>query len=234
MSSERHASQIAECGHVGRRPPNGGGEWRQINLVHGPGGHIHGAVIAPGRDHPISGEMLGGGGNGGRPAKARPLKPADFCFAEAGTKPGVFAGAFHHAAPARIARHIEHRRKSERYPGRFCLDGGCPRRCLPKVWVHRGGFRKRHRKDNLVAVQHVQREQERNAKARLFKRDLLQLAETRRVLQIEDAARPPACDLGLVLADIVSCPSFSSRLIALRSFSFLARQSVLVHERNLG
>ncbi len=109
-------------------------------------------------------------------------------------EPRIFARAFHRSAPARIARDVEHRCERHREAVGRRLAGGFACRALPDLRIERRSFGKRHRKDRAVAVDHVEADQERNAKPRFLDGDALHVVNGPRTDEVEQVADRPVAD----------------------------------------
>ena len=102
------------------------------------------------------------------------LEAAHLGLGDARGEPGIFARPFDDAAPARIARHVEHRREGHGEAVGRRLDGRLARRALPDRRVERRGLGERHREHRAVAVDDVEADHQRNAEPRLLDGDALQ------------------------------------------------------------
>ena len=179
MDRHRYAGQIAERRHDRRNPSvDGRGKGREIYFMQGPGRHVGGCVFAPRRDRAIGGEMLCCRAHASRPAGHCSLKAPDLGLGETRRQPGVLARAFRNPPPARVARHVQHRREGQRNSSRRGFARRRPCRCLPKPFVHGRSFAQRNGKDGAVAVQYIQREQQRNGQPRFRQCNFLQLVNT--------------------------------------------------------
>jgi hypothetical protein len=121
--------------------------------------------------------VFGGGHERPGPQAVAALVAADLRHGHTRAEIRVLAGALDDAAPARIARDVDHRCEGPVQPGRSGLLGGDTRGALFGFRSPGGRQRQRHGEDGPVAVHHVHGKQQRDAQARLFHRDLLQPGE---------------------------------------------------------
>ena len=166
-------------------------ERRQHHIVHAVGAQIDGVIVAPAFGEAVAGEMLGAGHHAVGQRQIGLLVTLDHGLGESRAQQRVFARAFGAAAPARVARDVEHRRPGERNAGGRRFARGNTRATAHEVHVEGTGERQRQRKDGAVAVDHVEGEDERNALRRLLDRDLL---PTRQLL--DAGARRQEADFG--------------------------------------
>ena len=135
--------------------------------------------------------MLGRGGEAVGGGKVVALKAERLGGGHLRGDPGILARALDNAAPARVARHVEHRRKGQGDPvlGRF-LGGGASR-LLPKIGSEQAGLRQRNRKNRAMAVDDVEAKQEGDAEAGFFDRKALDGMRFVGAPVIEQASDPP-------------------------------------------
>ena len=148
-------------------------ERRQVNLVQRPLGHFRRGIFATGRNRAIGAEMLGGGRNAILGGKIGSLKAPCLGRRHLGGDPSVLPRTLDDASPARIARHVEHRRKSQGDPVLRSLFGGDARRLLPQIRRELTRFRQRHGKDRVVAMDYVETHEQRNAETGFLDREAL-------------------------------------------------------------
>ena len=173
---------------------------RQIDLLERALGDVHRSVIAAGGGRSVGGEVLGGRRQIVRLADVVALETAHLGFGIAGGEPGIFARAFGNPAPARVARHIQHRGEGEGQAIGGGFRGGGARRSLPQVRIEGRRLGQRDGEDGAVAVDHVEGEQQRHAEPRFLDRDPLHLARLLGAPQIADRADPARFDRGHVVA----------------------------------
>ena len=132
--------------------------------------------------------MLGAGQHaiGGRRVAA--LDPAHLRLGHAAAEIGVLPCPFDDAAPARVARDVDHRREGPVQAGGARLLGGERGGLFHHHRIPAGGERERHGQDRAVSVDHVHREQERDTEARFLDRNLLQLAQRLGAGDVEEGA----------------------------------------------
>ena len=134
-----------------------------------------------------------------------PWYPRDLRHRHARAQVGILARAFDDAAPARIARDVDHRREGPVQAGGRGLLGGDARGALRALRRPASRHRQRHREDRAVAVDHVHGEQQRDAEPRFLDRDLLQPAERLGAGDVQigaDRAGAHALELGIVEAGV--------------------------------
>ena len=118
-----------------------------------------------------------------------PLEAANARGGEDFAEHGVLAAAFHPAAPALVARHVDHRRKcpvDARTGGFECGRLGRPPRKLRLEARH---FGKGHREDRTMAVNDVGGEDQRDLEPRLLDGSRLQDARHAGAIAVEDASQ---------------------------------------------
>ena len=176
-----------------RRDPRGDSrrKRRQVNLVQRSLGHIGRGVFAAGGHGAIGAEMLGGCGDAIRGREVSSLEAPRLGRRHLGSDPGVLARTLDDASPARVARDVEHRRKSHGDPILCRLLGRDARRLLPEVRGEQAGFRQRNRENRVVAVDDVEAHEQRDAKAGFLHREALDGAGFVRAPEIEQIPDPP-------------------------------------------
>ena len=85
----------------------------------------------------------------------------------------IFARAFHHAAPARIARNVDHRAERPRNASSPRLACSHSLRRLHHFWIPRRCHRNGYRKNRVIPVDHVETEQDGNVKTGFINRNVL-------------------------------------------------------------
>ena len=101
-----------------------------------------------------------------RPTGSSPWKPANLGLGDARGDPRVLARALGDAAPARVARDVEHRREDHaRCRRRRPRPRPRVRVRSHRAGVERRGLGKRDREDRAVAVDHVEAEEQRECRA---------------------------------------------------------------------
>ena len=91
-----------------------------------------------------------------------------------------FAEGFHHAAPARIDRVIDHGREGPALAVRVTFEPGDARRDARIGGIEGGGESERHREHRPVAVDDVGGEHHRDAEPRFLDRDALDAIDVAR------------------------------------------------------
>ena len=103
-------------------------------------------------------------------------------------KPWRLAGAFHHTPPARITRHIQHRRVNPVHTG-CCRFTGCRAFGLfDERHIKTCGLCQRGGKNSAVAMQYIKAQQQRNFQTAVGKGQLLQIMRVGCAVNIEKAA----------------------------------------------
>ena len=113
------------------------------------------------------------------------LQSFDAGLCNQGRIPWRFTGPFHHAAPARIARHIQHRRIDPVHPCRRRFPRCGAFGLFDQLRIKTRGLRKRRRKDRPIAMQHVKAEQQRDFQAAMGKGQFLQIPRIGCAIDIE-------------------------------------------------
>ena len=181
---------------------DGGGKRRQVDLAQRSFGHVDRGIFAPGGDGAIGAEVLGRRGEAVGGGKVVALKAERLGGGHLRGHPGILARAFDNASPARVARHVEHRRKGQgdAVLGRFL--GGGARRFLPQVGSKQAGLRQRNRKNRAMAVDDVEAQQERDAEAGFFDREALDGMRFVGAPVIEQASDPPGSNPFMDVAEL--------------------------------
>ena len=229
-------SHRGECAGVEPGPVR-----RQIDFAQSPFGHVDRVVVEPAFSAAISREMLDAGEHAFARPKVIALKALDSRSGEQLSEEHVLAAALDPAAPALVARDVDHRRKGpvDARSGRFESGrrGGSPR----QVRFEAGDFGERDREDRAMAMDDVRGEDQRNLEPRFLDRRGLQDARHPRAIAVEDARsagpaelpRPGAenwnsCCGGLSASAVpppqaeairLSCPAFSSSVMRAMSSS---------------
>ena len=169
----RHAvERVERAHHRGRAGLDRCLVRRQVDLAQADVGHVGGVVLAARLGSAVGGEMLDRGGHALGLRQIGALVAADIGARHRRAEVGVFTGALGRAAPARIARDVDHRRIEPLHArgGRF--RRGHVRHVLHQLRIPRGGQAQRHRVDGAVAVDHVGTEQDRDPQAAVHRRFL--------------------------------------------------------------
>src|ERR1700733_13260462 len=135
--------------------------------------------------------MFGRGGKAIRRSEISSLKASRLGRRHPGGDPGVFPWTLDDASPARIARHVEHRRKSQGDPVLRSLFGGDARRLLPQIRRELARFRQRHGENRVVAMDDVKTHEERNAETGFLHREALDSTRFVRAPEVEQVSDPP-------------------------------------------
>ena len=141
-------------------------ERRQIDLAQGAFGDVGGAVIEAVFGGAISGEMFGAGHDRIIGGKVVALKTAHAGGGEQPAQEHIFARPFHRAAPALIARDVDHWREGPVNPRARRLISGNARGAGGQFGLEAGDFADRRREDGAVAVNDVGGEDQRDLEAR--------------------------------------------------------------------
>ena len=156
---ERHVRRH----HVARAGLDRGLERRQVDVPQLGVREVHLVVVAAAERPAVPREVLGPGDHAlGRPEPLA-LEAAHLGGADGRAEERVLACALDDAAPARVARDVDHRREGPVDADRPGLPGGDGLPALDDVRVPRRRHRDRHREDRAQAVDHVEAEQRRDA-----------------------------------------------------------------------
>src|SRR5271168_5018444 len=134
--------------------------------------------------------MLGGGGNAILGGKIGSLKAPRLGRGHLGGDPSVLPWTLDDASPAWIARHVEHRRKSQGDPVLRSLFGGDTRRLLPQIRRELTRFRQGHGKNRVVTVDDVEAHEQGNAEAGFLHCETLDGARLVRPPEIKQVSDP--------------------------------------------
>ena len=116
------------------------------------------------------------------------LEAVDLGFGHAGAEEGIFAGAFHDAAPAGIAGDVDHGSEGPVDAGGAGFAGGHGLRVLGGRGVPTGGHGDGDGVDGAEAVDDVEAEEERNVEAALLDGDVLEAIDFGGVGEEEEGA----------------------------------------------
>ena len=155
--------------------------------------------------------MLGRGGKAVPRRKVSPWKPRVLAAAIWRCDPGVLAGALDDASPARIARHVEHRREGQGDAILRRLLGGDARRFLPKVGSEQAGFRQGDGKNRAVAMDDVEAHEQGDAEAGFLHRETLDRARLVGAPEVEQVADPPGPNPLLQVAKLAGAGDHAGR-----------------------
>ena len=200
----RHAGQFVERRHDRRRVRverrlKGG----EVDFAQRPFGHIHAVIVQAALGRAIGGEMLGAGRHGvGRAEPGATLEAAYARIRHDAAQQHILTRALDAAAPALVARHIDHRREIPVDPGRRRLHRRHARGPLGQFGVETARFGQGHRKDGAETMDHVGGEDQRNFEAALLRRHHLHLPRHFRAIAVEHAADPAASHIVHLLAEI--------------------------------
>ena len=146
---------------------------------------VGGVVVLAGHRESVARKVLQAGSQGRGVVQVVALKSAYAGFGDPGAEVGIFAGAFHHAAPAWIAADVDHGRKGPVNAVGGGLKGCGARGILNGSKVPTRSFGERNRRKRLVSVDYIQTKQKRNPQAGLFDRHFLQGANLVHACDIE-------------------------------------------------
>ncbi|MNV21021.1 hypothetical protein D3C71_1119450 [compost metagenome] len=170
-----HAADLVEGAHdrqrarIDRRT-----ERRQVDLAQRALGDFARVVVEPALGRAVGREVLGRGQHRVGVREVAALEAAHARRRELARQVRVFAHAFEAAAPARVARDVDHGREGPAKAVGRGLDRRRARRALGQRGLPARGLGQRHREDGAKAVDHVGAEDQRNAQPRLAHRHLLQ------------------------------------------------------------
>ena len=155
--------------------------------------------------------MLGGGRNAILSGKIGSLEAPRLGRRHLRGDPSVLPRTFDDASPAWIARHVEHRRKSQGDPVLRSLFGGDARRLLPQIRRELTRFRQRHGKDRVVAMDHVETHEQGNAETGFLDREALDSARFVRAPEVEQVSDPPGSNPLLQVSELAGTGDHAGR-----------------------
>ncbi len=190
-----NAGKIAECGHD-RRHTRGHCrlERRQVHLAQCPLGDVDGRVLSAGGDRTVCAEVLRTGRDRVAGRQVGSLIAVYLGLSDARREPAVLAGTLGSAPPPGVARHVQHGGESHREAVVRRLFGRFPRRLRPGLGVKQRRFGQRNRKENAVAVNNIERDQQRNPQAGFLDSQALHLLRRARAMQVQQVADQPAAN----------------------------------------
>ena len=159
--------------HRGRAGFDRGMVGREVDLAQRDLAHVGGVVVAAGDGGAVGGEVLDADGDRIGLGEIALLVALDPGARHRGAEIGVFAVGLDDAAPARIAGDVDHGRED---PGDAVGAGfGAPVRATISAacGIPAGGDGERNGKRGVVAVDHVEPEEEGDVQARLLHGDVL-------------------------------------------------------------
>lgn len=198
------AADLVERRHERRRPGlRRGLERREVQLAQALLGRVDRVVVAPGLRAAVGDPVLG---RGCHPVGLRvvlALEALDAGGGERGAEERILAGALDDAAPARVARDVDHRRERPVDAGRARLAGRDGRRALGVLRVPARRLGERHREHGAVAVDDVEAIQQRDLQAGLLHRHPLGVVRVLGAPRVERRAQPALADHpDLVVAEL--------------------------------
>ena len=175
VAGRRNAREFVERVHESRGTRvSGGFERRQVEFAQPLVGDVHRIVVAAALGGSVAREMLRTGEDGVRRREVIALKSPDTGPGDVRPEVGVLPRSLHDAAPAGIACDVDHRGESPLQTRCRGFDGGHPGRGFDGRHVPRTALGQRHGRNGLVAVDHVQREDQGNAQPGLLDGDPLE------------------------------------------------------------
>ena len=179
-----HQEAVAACGHavkvterrhqaddsrVDRRL-----ERRQVDIAQFVFRDIRGVVVAPGLAGPVTGKVLGAGGDGSHGGQVIALEAFDHGDRQPAGEIRILAETLGNPTPAGIARDIDHRREGpvDAHGGGF--ERGDSRTALDEFRVPGGGLAKRYGQYGSEPMDDIAGQQQWNAQAALLGGDSLQ------------------------------------------------------------
>ena len=155
--------------------------------------------------------MLCRGGKAIWRGEIRSLEAAGLGRRHLASNPSVFAGALDDAAPARVARHVKHRREGQRNAILRSFFGGDARRFLPKIGVEQASFRQGDGKNRVMAMDDVETHKQGNAETRFLDREALDVARFVRPPKIEQVSDPSSSNSLLQIAKLAGTSNHAGR-----------------------
>ena len=160
-------------------------EGRQVDVTELALCKVRAVVVASALAGAVSHEMLDTGGHGGG-VQLQSLVAAHHGFRHAGVKVSVFSTAFRDAAPAGVARYVQHGREGPPDTLCGCFQGSHPGSCLYQGGVKGGGQSQRDWKYRVETVNHVTGHKKRNTQTGLFHADALEFIDLDGVHLVQD------------------------------------------------
>ena len=178
--------------HIGRHEVAGallfgGMERRKVDVAEELLGNVGGVVVAAALGCAVSGEMLDADEDGVG-AKLVALESANLRARHGRAEVGVFAGAFNDASPAGVAGDVDHGRESPADAGSAGVLRGEVLGLFFDARVPGRRHGERHGKHGAVAVDDVERKQDRDVQAGLLDCDVLEAVDLLHIGQPEDRA----------------------------------------------
>jgi len=186
--------------HVGAHDGAGTGfdasvEGREVDVVELCVGDVGGVVVTPALRCSITRKVFEAGEHVVRGADSWTLEAADLGAGDGGAEVGIFSGAFHDAAPARIAGDVEHGGEGPVDADRTGFSSGDGLGALYCLRIPGRGHGERDRKDGAEAVDDVEPEDERNVQARVVDGEMLETIDLDGVGDEEEGADLALADL---------------------------------------
>ena len=191
-----NAVVVVERGHQGHGAvADGLFEGRQVDVAQLPFGQVGRIVVPAALAGSVAHEVLGACGDGGRVVRTFALISSYHGGSHGRGQTGILACRFGDAAPARVARDVEHRREGPADAGGRSLDGCDAGPLFDQCGVERCGLSERNGKDGAESVDHVAGDQKRNAQTTLFDGGPLQGVDVGGIDDVEQGADLPVADL---------------------------------------
>ena len=175
VAGGRHSVEVHVRAHEGACSGfEGGVEGREVDVPKLLVGDVGLFVVAATGCCAVAGEVLDAGHDVVGGCEVVALEAFDLGFRHARAEEGIFAGSFHHAAPARVSRDVDHGSKGPLDAGGAGFAGGHGLRLFGYCRVPTGGHGDGDGIDGAEAVDDVEAEEERNVEAALLDRGVLE------------------------------------------------------------
>ena len=159
-------------------------------------GDVGGVVVAASGGGAVAGVVLDAGDDAVRVREGGSLEAVDLGFGHAGAQEGIFAGAFHDAAPACVAGDVDHGAEGPADAGGGGFAGGHALGFFGHGGIPRGGQGEGHGVDGAEAVDDVEAEEDGDVEAGLVDSDVLEVIDARGVGDEEEGADAAGADFG--------------------------------------
>ncbi len=163
-----------------------------MHLAESAFGDVDRGVFSSRGDWTVSAEVLGAGGQRITGSQIRPLEAPHLGFGDASAQPGILTWAFCSAPPARVAGDVQHGSEGHGETVARAFLCSFARSQRPGLRIEQPGLSEGDRKQSAMAVNDVQPDQERDAKARCLDRQTLHFVRrpgADHVQQVADCAR---------------------------------------------
>src|SRR5215472_17342298 len=148
-------------------------ERRQVDVPHLFFGNVGGVVVAATVGGAVSGKVFGAGHDVVGQVRLCSLETENLRAGHRRAKVWIFAGAFDHASPARVAGDVDHGAKGPGNADCAGFAGGDGLCGFDHLWIPGRRHRNRRRKDRVIAVDDIEAEEDWNVQAGFVDGDVL-------------------------------------------------------------